>query len=63
MLLVPQSHRHGRVVELGDLFLQEEELVLPQPPVPVHYLWLFLAELAWEAEGSGKVVFGDAAVP
>ena len=50
-------------MELGDLFLQEQELALPETPVPVHHLWLFFVELLGEAEGGGKVVVGDAVVP
>ena len=63
VLLVPQVHCHGRLLELGDLFLQEEELALPETPVTVHHLWLFSVELLGEAKGSGKVVFGDAVAP
>jgi len=62
VLLVPQAHRQGRVVELGDLFLQEEELALPETPVPVHRLWFLPVELLRETQGCGKVAAGDALV-
>ena len=62
VLLVPQAHRQGRVAELANFFPQEQELVLPQTPVPVHRLRLLTAELLGEAEGGGKVVAGDALV-
>ena len=54
----PPRTRHGARKH----FLQEQELVLPQPPVPVHRLRLFSMELLWEAQGGVKVVACHAAV-